>query len=135
MVFLPGEVNGQRSVLGHSPWGHTESDTTESLTLGFPGGAAVKKKKNLPAHAGAARDAVSIPGLGRSPGGGNGDPLQCSCLENPHVQRSLAGYSPQGCTWSDTAEQAHKLNNLEGRSEQAREAQTDGPAWPEGRAG
>ena len=45
MVFLPGEVNGQRSVLGHSPWGHTESDTTESLTLGFPGGAAVKKKK------------------------------------------------------------------------------------------
>ena len=35
-----------------------------------------------------------IPGLGRSPGGGHGNPFQCSCLENPHGQRSLAGYSP-----------------------------------------
>ena len=68
MVFLPGEVNGQRSVLGHSPWGHTESDTTESLTLWASQVVQQlkKKKKNLPAHAGAARDAVSIPGLGRS---------------------------------------------------------------------
>ena len=37
-----------------------------------------------------------IPGLGRCPGGGHGNPLQCSCLENPHGQRSLAGYSPWG---------------------------------------
>ena len=37
-----------------------------------------------------------IPGLGRSTGGGHGNPLQCSCLENPHRQRSLAGYSPLG---------------------------------------
>ena len=43
-----------------------------------------------------ARDLDLIPGLGRSPGGGNGNPLQYSCLENPHVQRSLAGYSPWG---------------------------------------
>ena len=35
-----------------------------------------------------------------SPGGGNGNPLQYSGLENPHGQRSLAGYSPQGCTES-----------------------------------
>ena len=35
-----------------------------------------------------------IPGLGRSPGGGNSNPLQDSCLENPHGQRSLVGYSP-----------------------------------------
>ena len=34
------------------------------------------------------------PGLGRSPGEGNGNPLQYSCLENPHGQRSLVGYSP-----------------------------------------
>ena len=34
-----------------------------------------------------------IPGLGRSPGGGHGNPLQYSCLENLHGQRSLAGYS------------------------------------------
>ena len=39
---------------------------------------------------------VSISGLGRSPGGGRGNPLQPSCLENPHGLRSLAGYSPWG---------------------------------------
>ena len=39
--------------------------------------------KNLPASAGDIRDSGSVPGLGRSPGGGNGNPLQYSCLENP----------------------------------------------------
>ena len=39
--------------------------------------------KSLPANAGDTRDAGSIPGLGRSPGGGNGNPLQYSCLGNP----------------------------------------------------
>ena len=39
--------------------------------------------KNLPAHAGDVRDTALIPGSGRSPGGGNGNPLQYSCLENP----------------------------------------------------
>ena len=39
--------------------------------------------KNLPANAGDIRDAGSIPGSGRSPGGGNGNPHQYSCLENP----------------------------------------------------
>ena len=39
--------------------------------------------KNLPANAEDVRDEGSIPGLGRSPGEGNGDPLQYSCLENP----------------------------------------------------
>ena len=43
-----------------------------------------------------AGDLGSIPGLGRSPGGGNGNPPQYSCLENPHGQRSLANYSPWG---------------------------------------
>ena len=38
--------------------------------------------KNLPANAGDIRDVDSIPGLGRSPGGGNGNPLQYSCLES-----------------------------------------------------
>ena len=45
--------------------------------------------KNLSANAGDIRDMGSIPGLGRSPGGANGNPLQCSCLENTHGQRSL----------------------------------------------
>ena len=44
-----------------------------------------------------------IPEWGRSPGGGHGSPLQYSCLENPHGQRSLAGYSPWGRTKSDMA--------------------------------
>ena len=47
---------------------------------GFPGGSVVK---NLPANAGATRDMGSIPGLGRSPGVGNGSLLLYSCLENP----------------------------------------------------
>ena len=43
----------------------------------------IKKKKNLPANAGDLRDMGSISGSGRSPGEGQGNPLQCSCLENP----------------------------------------------------
>ena len=55
-----------------------------------------KKKKNLPAKAGDARDTQClIRGSGRSPGGGNVSPLQDSYL---------AGYSPQGCKQSDTTE-------------------------------
>ena len=46
----------------------------------------------------------SIPGLGNSPGGGYGNPLQYSCLENPHGQRSLVGYGPCGHKESDTTE-------------------------------
>ena len=37
-----------------------------------------------------------IPGLGRSPGGGHGSTLQYSCLESPHGQRAMVGYSPRG---------------------------------------
>ena len=43
----------------------------------------------------------SILGLGRSPGGRQGNLLQDSCLENPHGQKSLAGYSPWGHKGSD----------------------------------
>ena len=39
--------------------------------------------KNLPVNAGGIRDVGSFSGLGRSPGGGHGNPLQCSCLDNP----------------------------------------------------
>ena len=49
------------------------------LSLSFPGVTVVK---NLLASIGDTRDAGLIPGLGRSPGGGNGNPLQYSCLEN-----------------------------------------------------
>ena len=45
-----------------------------------------------------------MPGWGRSPGGGRGNPLQYSYPENPHGQRKLAGYSPWGRKESDTTE-------------------------------
>ena len=60
--------------------------------------------RNPPADAGEVRVAGSIPGLGRSPGGGHGNPLQYSCLENLHGQRSLSGYSPWGRKESDMTE-------------------------------
>ena len=50
------------------------------FSWGFPGGSVVK---NLPANAEGTGDGGLIPGLGRSPGGGNGYPFQYSCLENP----------------------------------------------------
>ena len=55
-VLLPGKSHGQRSLVGCSPWGHWESDTTEWLHFHF-----------------------SLSCIGE----GNGNPLQCSCLENP----------------------------------------------------
>ena len=55
--------------------------------------------KNPPANAVAARVEDLIPELRRSPGGGNGNPLQYSCLGNP------MGYSPWGCKELDTTEQ------------------------------
>jgi len=57
---------------------------------GFPGSSAGKESTcNL-------GDLGSIPGSGRSPEGGQGNPLQYSCLGNLHGQRSLAGYGPRG---------------------------------------
>ena len=49
-------------------------------------------------------DLGSFPGLGKSPGRGHGNPLQYSCQENPHGQKSLAGYSPRGHKELDTTE-------------------------------
>ena len=60
--------------------------------------------KNLPASAGDTRDSGSIPGWEKSLGGGQGNALQYSCLENPHGQRSLAGYSPYGLKESDLSD-------------------------------
>ena len=66
----------------------------------FPGGSEVK------ASTFNAGDLGSIPGLGRSPGEGNGNPLQFLPGES-HRRRSLVGYSPQGCKESDMTEQLH----------------------------
>ena len=61
--------------------------------------------KILPTNAGDIRDAGSIPESGRFPEGGHGNPLQYVCLENPHGQRILVGYSPWGHKESDITEQ------------------------------
>ena len=63
--------------------------------------------KNLPANAVDARDADLIPGSGRSPGAGNGNPLRSSCLGNSIDKRSLVGYSPWGCNELATTQHTH----------------------------
>ena len=68
------------------------------IFLGFPGGSDGKES------AGNMGDLGLIPGLGRSPGGGYGNPLQYSCLKNRHGQRSLAVCSPYGHKEWDTTE-------------------------------
>ena len=72
--------------------------------MGFPGGSVGKES------ACSAEDLGSIPGLGRSPGEGHGNPFQYSCLENPHGQRSLESCSPWSRKESDTTEQLSTSN-------------------------
>ena len=60
-VLLPGKSHGRRSLVGCSPWGREQSDTTELLPFHF-----------------------SLSCIGE----GNGNPLQCSCLENPRDRRA-----------------------------------------------
>ena len=69
------------------------------IYMGFPGGS---DSKECACNVG---DLGLIPGWGRSPGRGHGNPLQYSCLENPHGWRSQVGYSPWGRKESDTTEQ------------------------------
>ena len=69
--------------------------------MGFPVDSVVK---NLPAREG---DAGSIPGLGRFPGGGNGNPLQYSCLENFMDRRAWRATVHEGNKESDMTEQLH----------------------------
>ena len=76
-VLLPGKSYGRRSLVGCSPWVCYESDTTEQLHFHF-----------------------SLPCIGE----GNGNPLQCSCLENPRDGGSLVGCRLWGRTESDRTE-------------------------------
>ena len=57
-------------------------------------------------------DLGSIPGLGRYPGEGKGNPLQYSCLENHHGQRSLTGCSPWGCKELNRTEQLSTAQHI-----------------------
>ena len=75
-------ISGKKNII--------QKDNCIPMFLGSPGALAGKES------ACSAGDLGSIPGLGRSPGGGLGKPLQYSGLENPHGQKSLVGYSPRG---------------------------------------
>ena len=76
------------------------------FTLDFPGGSDGKES------ACSVGDLGSIPGLGRSPGAGHGNTLQYSCLENPHGQRNLAGYSSWGHKELDTTERLSTAQHI-----------------------
>ena len=73
--------------------------------MGFPGGSDGK------ASVCNAGDPGSVPGSGRSPGEGYGNPLQFSCLENP-MDRSLVGYSPWGRKESNTTKQLYLVHKM-----------------------
>ena len=66
--------------------------------------------KNPPANAGDVRDTGPVPGSGRSPGGGNGNPLQYSCLENP-MDRGAWQNTVHGVTELDTTEHTHIIKH------------------------
>ena len=82
----------------HYPWFFLPE-----LVVSFPGGRVVE---NPPANAGDAREAGSIPGLGRSSGVGNGSLLQCSCLENS-MDRGVWWATVHGVAKSQTGLNTH----------------------------
>ena len=102
---LPGTAQG--SAPHHSqeeyprPYRRLQGGLPPACPWSFPSGAVVK---NPPAHAGDVRDAGSIPRSGRSPGEGNGSPLQYSCLENP-LDRGAWRAAGHGVTETDTTEE------------------------------
>ena len=90
------EYSRFNSWVAEFPWRRDGLPTP--VFLGFPGGSDSKESS---CNVG---DLGSIPGVGKSSGGGHGNPLQYSFLKNPHRQRSLAGYSPWGLKESDPTE-------------------------------
>ena len=75
--------------------------------MDFPNGSAGKESA---CNVGDTGNVGLIPGSGRSPGGGNGNPLQYSCLKKSHGQRSLVNYSSKGHKKSDSTEHTQRLS-------------------------
>ena len=86
---------GERSLACCHPWGLKELDTTEQLSTFLHKHEASLVTYTVKESARSAGDPGLVPGLGRSPGEENGNPLQYSCLENP-TDRGAWGYSPGG---------------------------------------
>ena len=89
-TLAKSEVLDDRMETSRKQLGMSEYGQTCRCQQPFPAGSDSKESA---CNVG---DLGLIPGLGRSPGGGHGNPLQYSCLENPHGQKSLVGYSPRG---------------------------------------
>ena len=92
-VLLPGKAHGWRSLVGCSPWGREESDTTERLHFYF-----------------------SLSCIGE----GNGNPLQCSCLENPR---------DGGAWWAAVYGVAQSWTRLKPLSRSSSSRQVLGSGW------
>ena len=92
-VLLPGKSHGWRSLVGCSPWGRWESDSTEQLHFHF-----------------------SLSCIGE----GNGNPLQCSCLENPR---------DWGAWWASVYGVARSRTRLKWLSSQAKTSYNGSPNW------
>ena len=86
--ILAWKSHGQRSLVGYSPWVQRVGHDWAHVQV-------AQWEKNPPANAGDAGDTGSMPELGRSPGGGNGNPVQYSCLGNP-IDRRPAGLQSMG---------------------------------------
>ena len=95
----PRVGDGQGCLTCRSPWGHKESDTTERLNW-----TELNLAKNPPSNAGDLREVDSLPGLERSPGRGNGNPLWYLCQENTMDRDAWQATSPWCCKESDTIE-------------------------------
>ena len=93
--FLPEESHGQRSLIGYSPYGHTDSGTSEVTQHTHTGGSDGNES------AFNARDLGSILGSGKSPGGKHGYPLQYACLKNS-MNRGAWQVTVHGITKSQT---------------------------------
>ena len=89
--------NSQDMEATKSLYSKDERETIENIPLGFPGGSHSKEF--------ACNERLGFdPWVGKIPGGGHGNPLQYSCLEYPHGQKSLVGYIPWSRKESETTE-------------------------------
>ena len=102
-VFLPGESQGWGSLVGYSPWGHKELDTTEQLTLwlslqvftkGFSGGSVTENEP--------AKQETQVWSLGKIPWRRKWQPIPVFCLENPMDRGGVWGATVHAVTKSQT---------------------------------
>ena len=116
-VFLPGESQGQGSLVGCCLWSRTELDTTEATqqqqqrARGFPGGASVESAHECRRH----KRFGFYPWVGKIPCSRKWHPTPVFLPGNFSGQRSLAGYSPRSCksqTWLITHDTKRQENMI-----------------------